>query len=120
MNIPIPMDGEVLEIVYIEPLVFAKNLKSAQRMHLLEWAQKKEIPLNFNEYLKLFSTSTVRISMAAKLPSNIDDLDAGSQQLQFKAVQKMLKSEFNIDNITSEFRECIVMTPHEVHYTNDV
>lgn len=29
MNIPIPMDGEVLEIVYIEPIVFMKNLKSA-------------------------------------------------------------------------------------------
>jgi hypothetical protein len=78
MNIPVPTDGEVLEIVYIEPIVFAKNLKSAQRMHLLEWAQKKEIPLNFNEYLKLFSTSTVRISMAARLPPNIDELDAGS------------------------------------------
>ena len=32
----------------------------------------------------------------------------------------MLKNEFNIYNITSEFRERIVKTPHEVHYTNDI
>jgi len=79
MNIPVPMDGEVLEIMYIMPFTSEKSLKSAQRMHLLEWAVKKCIEPDYNEYLKLFSTSTVRISMAARLPSNIDQLDAGSQ-----------------------------------------
>ena len=41
MNIPVPMDGEVLEIMYILPFTSEKDLKSAQRMHLLEWAVKK-------------------------------------------------------------------------------
>ena len=113
------MDGEVLEIVYIEPLVLQSNLKSAERMHLLEWAQKKRLPLNYCEYMKMFSTSTVRISMATRLPANIDIIDAGSQKLQFSAAQGALKKDFSIDNVTNEHRVNILMTPREIHYTHD-
>ncbi len=47
-------------------------------MHLLEYAIKTHKVLDFAEYLKMFATSAVRISLATYLPSNIDDLDAGS------------------------------------------
>jgi hypothetical protein len=53
--------------------------------------------LDFAEYLKMFATSAVRISLATHLPRNIDELDAGSQSLQFNRAQKLLKDYFSID-----------------------
>ncbi len=83
LNIPVPLVGEVLDIVYIKPVVFQKTLKSAEKMHLLDFAVKTNQVLDFAEYLRMFSTSTVRISLATRLPPNIDNLDPGSQQIQF-------------------------------------
>jgi hypothetical protein len=65
MNVPVPIDGEVLEIVYIQLSINRKTMKSAERMHLLDYAMKRELPLDYSEYLKLFATSAVRISMAS-------------------------------------------------------
>jgi len=40
LNIPVPQDGEVLDIVFIKPYTLQKSLKSSQKMHLLEYAVK--------------------------------------------------------------------------------
>lgn len=101
LNIPIPLVGEVLDIVYIKPTVFKRDLKSAQKMHILDFAVKTEQELDHAEYLKMFATSAVRISLAVRLPPNIDELDSGSQSIQFNKAQKELKQYFSIDRLTA-------------------
>jgi hypothetical protein len=44
-------------------------------MHLLEYAQKKSLKLDIEEYAKMFRTSVVRIALSAFLPRNVDALD---------------------------------------------
>ena len=78
LNIPVPQDGEVLDIVFIKPYTLQKSLKSSQKMHLLDYAIKTNQQLDHSEYVKQFATSTIRISMASKLPRNIDSLDTGT------------------------------------------
>ena len=66
----------------------------------------------------MFATSAVRISLAVRLPSNIDELDAGAQKLQFTRGQKELKLHFSIDRLAAG-----VYTPDTlrgpIHLTND-
>ena len=40
LDIPVPLVGEVLDIVYTKPTVFKRDLKSSEKMHMLEYAVK--------------------------------------------------------------------------------
>ena len=120
LNIPVPLVGEVLDIVYIKPVVFQKSLKSAEKMHLLDYAVKTNQELDFAEYLKMFATSAVRISLATHLPPNVDSVDPGSQQVLFNKAQKDLKHYFSIDALSKSNGDVIVKTVREVHMTEDI
>ena len=67
----------------------------------------------------MFATSAVRISLAVRLPTNIDDLDPGSQAIQFNKAQKELKQYFAIDRLTAGV-ETVHKTISEVHRTRDI
>jgi len=114
--------GEVLDIVYIKPTVFKKDLKSSEKMHILDFAVKTNQPLDYADYLKMFATSTVRISLAVRLPPNIDDLDPGTQKIHFQRGQKELKMHFSIDTLTAwDHSHTTTYTLRDaIHQTNDI
>lgn len=60
-------------------------------MHLLKYAQKKQLDLNIEEYVNLFRTSAARISMCAFLPPNIDYVDSGIFKKHSAEASKLAK-----------------------------
>ena len=62
--------------MYVNTFYTKDQKKASEKMHLLKYAQKKELELDCEEYANMFRTSVSRISMCAFLPPNVDELDS--------------------------------------------
>lgn len=59
LGIPIPKQGDLLDIIYISTQLH--KAKASQKMHMLNYAMTKQLPIDKNEYLNMFKTTGSRI-----------------------------------------------------------
>jgi len=111
MDIEVPQIGELLDIVYVKTFYQKGGVKASQKMHLLKYAQKKELELDCEEYVNMFRTSVARISMCAFLPTNIDAVESAL----FKKIQmecsKNAKKYFSLSELDNIRPNDILKTP---------
>ncbi len=83
-------------------------------MHLLKYAQKKELDLDCEEYLNMFRTSTSRISMCSFLPTNIDTVDSSIFKRISSECSKQAKLFFSYGEISRNHTQNVVKTHKQI------
>jgi hypothetical protein len=121
LGIEVPRVGELIDILYVESIYNGDKYKekASRKMHILKYAQLKELQLDIEEYVNLFRTSAVRISMCAFLPQDVDTLDPPLFKSISKDANTRAKDHFSLKHIQNAKVDQIVVTLRDSRTTRD-